>query len=144
MNLITRAVAPTSARPAEQQRVLRAERRQFLKRRWRGLAEDGTDFGFDLAERLAHGNVILALPEADYVIHQIPEAVLEVIFGEPRPTALVAWKLGNLHQPVQVRVDRLWVADDPSVRRMLELEGIPFTARVEIFNPLRVAEHAGV
>ena len=74
-----------------------AERRLFLKRRWRGQAEDGTEFGFDLAERLAHGQVIFVQDDVDYVIHQIPEPVLEIPLGDPSRAALLA--SGRLSRP---------------------------------------------
>ena len=58
MYLITRMLAPASVSPMEDQVVLAVERRQFLNRRWRGMAEDGTEFGFDLESRLTDGCVI--------------------------------------------------------------------------------------
>jgi urease accessory protein len=56
MLLIQRHVQVASARPAAEQVRLRVERRMFLKRRWRGTAEDGVEFGFDLAGRLHSSN----------------------------------------------------------------------------------------
>ena len=58
MHLIQRLLAESSNLPPERQVTLSAERRQFLKRRWRGIAEDGTEFGFDLETRLTDGGVI--------------------------------------------------------------------------------------
>ena len=54
---------------------LPVERRVLAKRRWRGQAMDGTDFGFDLQAPLRHGICFHAEKEKTYVIEQKPEEV---------------------------------------------------------------------
>ena len=46
------------------------ERRVLAKRRWRGKAEDGTDFGFDLDVPLRHGICFHTENQKKYVISQ--------------------------------------------------------------------------
>ena len=70
MLLIQRHVLDASTRPVEEQVRLRVERRMFLKRRWRATAEDGLEFGFDLAGRLHSGAVIYQTEAVDYVMIQ--------------------------------------------------------------------------
>ena len=67
MLLIQRHVLEASPRPVEEQVRLRVERRMFLKRRWRASAEDGLEFGFDLAGRLHSGAVSHRTEAGDYV-----------------------------------------------------------------------------
>ena len=50
MKLIERMLAERAGDEGERVE-LRAERRKFLKRRWRGVAEDGREFGFDDIEK---------------------------------------------------------------------------------------------
>ena len=142
MHLIQHPVAPSSALPSEDQITLSADRRQFLKRRWRGIAEDGTEFGFDLENRLTDGCVIFQQDGKDYIVRQLPEAVYEVIYDSPSHAALVAWKVGNLHLPAQILDDRILVLHDEAMANLLEREGWSFTEPVVLFQPLKAMAHA--
>ena len=115
MYLIQRMLFRESDLPLERRVTLSAERRQFLKRRWRGIAEDGTEFGFDLEERLADGGVIFQLDGNDYVVRQLPEVVYRVPLVSPAQAALVAWKTGNLHLPAQILDDAILVLHDEAM-----------------------------
>lgn len=142
MHLVTRMLESASSRPPDEQVVLAAERRQFLKRRWRGVAEDGTEFGFDLESRLADGGVIFQQDGKDYVVRQLHETVFEVPFESPAHAALVAWKTGNLHLPAQIFDDRIRVLHDEAMRQLLERESWAFTEPVVLFSPLKAMAHA--
>ena len=119
-----------------------AERRQFLKRRWRGVAEDGEEFGFDLESRLPDGAVIWRTPTHDYVVHQEPEVVYVIRFAGVADAALIGWRIGNLHLPVEVAGDAVRVLHDPAVRQLCEREGWPLAEESVLFKPLRVVAHA--
>lgn len=142
MLLIQRHVLDASPRPAEEQVQLRVERRMFLKRRWRGTAEDGTDFGFDLAGRLHSGAVFHRTEEADYVILQEAEPICQISYADAAQAALIGWKIGNLHFPVQIGEGWLRVTRDTAVAQLCQREGWAMTVAEVIFNPLRVNPHA--
>jgi len=142
VHLIQRHLSETSARPASEQVRLRAERRQFLKRRWRGVAEDGTEFGFDLESRLPEGAVIFQTGTHDYVVHQEPETVYVLRPASSEEAVLIGWRIGNLHLPVEIAGGAVRVLHDPAVRPVCEREGWPFTEETVIFKPLRVLAHA--
>lgn len=142
MHLVQRMVADQSDRPETEQIRLVAERRMFLKRRWRGVAEDGTEFGFDLESRLKNGGVILREDLADYVVWQEPELIYEVLLETPAQAALVGWKVGNLHLPVEVTGNTVRVIHDPAMRQLCEREGWALNESTVVFNPLRVTAHA--
>ncbi|MBL4640618.1 MAG: hypothetical protein JKX86_02280, partial [Verrucomicrobiales bacterium] len=55
MQLIKQTIEPSAAELPEVELV--ADRFKLQKRRWRGEASDGADFGFELAEPLGHGAV---------------------------------------------------------------------------------------
>lgn len=114
----------------------------FLKRRWRATAPDGTDFGFDLESRLTHGCVFFQTPAADYVILQKPELVYEIPVTTAEFGALVGWKVGNLHFPVQVLPDRIRILHDSAITQLFEREKWPVSEVEVIFNPMRVVPHA--
>ena len=68
---------------------LTPDRATLAKRRWRGVAQDGREFGFDLDHALSDGSVFFREPGKSYVISQAPEAVLEIdvtpgLLGEGR------------------------------------------------------------
>lgn len=141
MHLIQRMLFRESAQPPELRVTLHAERRQFLKRRWRGVAEDGTEFGFDLDERLIDGCVIFREGGKDYVVRQTPEKVFRIAFENPAQAALVAWKTGNLHMPAQITGDALLVLHDEAMAQLIQREGWSFTEPEVLFTPMKAVPH---
>lgn len=142
MHLIQHLLAPESTQPLESCVVLRAERRQFLKRRWRGCADDGTEFGFDLETRLTDGCVIHRADGMDYIVRQLPETVYQIAFQSPAHAALVAWKTGNLHLPAQILDDAILVLHDVSMQQLLARECWSYTEPEVVFNPMKAMAHA--
>lgn len=121
---------------------LTVERRVLAKRRWRGQASDGTDFGFDLAVPLKHGVCFYNEDKRYYLIDQKPEKVFRVSFPNQQEAAHLAWQVGNLHFPAQFKENYLLVEGDLAVQYMLERNEIPFEESMEIFQPiLAVSSH---
>jgi urease accessory protein len=141
MHLIHRMLAAASVLPPDCQIVLHAERRQFLKRRWRGIADDGTEFGFDLDERLVDGCVIHHSAGTDYIVRQTPELVYRIPFQSPAQAALVAWKTGNLHMPAQICADAILVLHDDAMRNLIEREGWAYSEIEILFTPMKAVPH---
>ncbi len=128
--------------PPERQVTLHAERRQFLKRRWRAVAEDGVEFGFDLEERLVDGGVIFHDGGMDYIVRQLPEVVYRILLENPAQAALIAWKTGNLHMPAQILDDAILVLHDDAMRQLLERERWTYTEPEVIFTPMKAMAHS--
>ena len=119
---------------------LHAERLTLAKRRWRGVAEDGAEFGFDLAGPLSDGAVFYATEVAVYVIAQRPEPCLEVaLIPRVAPVARLGWAIGNLHFPIEVTEEVIRVPDDPALRQLFEREKIPFVPCERVFKPFAKA-----
>ena len=142
MHLIQRMIADKSVLPPERQVVLTAERPQFLKRRWRGIAEDGTEFGFDLDTRLTDGCVIFQEAGNDYIVRQLPEMIYEVSFESPAEAAWIGWKVGNLHLPAQILDHSIRVLHDEAMTQLLEREGWAFTEPAVMFTPMKAVAHS--
>ena len=118
------------------------ERLTLAKRRWRGAAEDGGDFGFDLAAPLTDGACVFQNGSAAYFIAQKYEPVLEVALGTDGPaSARLGWVIGNLHFPLEVAGAIVRVADDSALRQLFEREHITFVACKRVFHPLSGAHH---
>lgn len=115
---------------------LRVDRATLAKRRWRGVAEDGKEFGFDLDEAINHGAHFFAVGENYYVIEQTLEEVLEIPVTSLEQAARVAWSLGNLHFGVEVLPGAVRVTEDPAVLQLLAREGITFKKVTCVFLPL--------
>jgi urease accessory protein len=120
---------------------LLADRTTLAKRRWRGVAEDGKEFGFDLDEPLSHGDHFFAGHDTRYVIEQTPEEVLEIPVSTLEQAARIAWSLGNLHFGVQVLAGAVRVTEDPAVLQLLSREGIAFKRVNCVFLPLSAGAH---
>lgn len=118
------------------------ERLTLAKRRWRGVAEDGREFGFDLDAPLPDGAAVFQSESAVYVIAQKFEPVIEVALdGDASNAARLGWMIGNLHFPLEVAGSLVRVADDPALRQLFKRERTPFIACKRVFHPLGGAHH---
>lgn len=136
---IIKELNPINPEMFERTVSLNVERRVLAKRRWRGQAEDGTDFGFDLVLPLSNGICFHAEGDKNYVIDQKPEVVFRIPFPDQREAAHRAWQVGNLHFPAQFLESYLLVEGDQAVRLMLERNQIPFEEGMEVFQPVLAA-----
>ena len=72
--------------------ALRVDRITLAKRLWRGTAEDGAEFGFELDTPLKHGDVVHETSVARYVITQQEEPVIEIPLDmQPSAAAGIGW-----------------------------------------------------
>jgi len=123
--------------------ALRADRITLAKRLWRGTAEDGTEFGFELEKPLRHGDSVWQTAAARYVIHQYDEPVVEISLDLPPSAAAgIGWAIGNLHLELASESTRLLAPDEPAVRQLLDRLKVPFRPTTAIFRPGRFARGA--
>jgi urease accessory protein len=129
-------INPDAALPVVE---LRVERRTLMKRLWRGAAADGTEFGFELAAPLKHGDAFFQTAAARYVIVQEAEPVLEVLIGElpASATAGIGWAVGNLHLEFSSEATRLLTPDEPAARQLFARIQINFNPTTAVFRPGR-------
>jgi urease accessory protein len=123
--------------PALPRVPLIVDRLTLSKRRWRGVANDGQEFGFDLEFPLADGDYFIATERAAYLVQQSEETVLEVpLSADSSAAARLGWIIGNLHFPLQVIDSVVRVADDPALRQLFEREQLRYVVAQRIFRPL--------
>ena len=118
---------------------LRVDRLTLAKRRWRAVAADGTDFGFDLEHPLHDGVAFFETDSAVYCIAQQPEDLCEVKLGDATLAARVGWSIGNLHFPIAIEEGAVLAPDDPAVRQLLDREHIPYAVVKKVFHPFKIA-----
>jgi urease accessory protein len=116
---------------------LSVDRLTLAKRRWRGVADDGREFGFDLAEPLHDGAAFFQIDGAIYAIAQQPEPVFEISLATPGEGARIGWLIGNLHFSLDLDGNLIHVPDDSAVRQMLEREHIHYSEVSRVFHPTR-------
>jgi len=138
LHLVTQTLATTDlSRP---EIALRADRFTLAKRLWRGTADDGTEFGCELAVPLKTGDTIFQTDAARYVVRQNEEPVVEISLDiAPSAAAGIGWAVGNLHLELAAEPTRLIAADEPAVRQLLERIKVPYRATRAIFRPGRFA-----
>jgi urease accessory protein len=124
--------------------VLRVERRTLAKRLWRGVAEDGAEFGFQLARPLSSGDVFFQTASARYEIEQQAEPVLAIALdGLPASaTAGIGWAVGNLHLEFSSEAQRLLTPDEPAARQLFTRIQIAYTPTEAVFRPGRFKRSA--
>ena len=119
---------------------IRVDRIKLAKRRWRGTAVDGIEFGFELTVPLRDGQVVYQSASARYVIRQEPEAVLEVDLAIASSAAAgIGWAVGNLHLELMAEPHRLLTPDDKAARQLFERIKVPFRETTAVFRPGRFA-----
>ena len=116
---------------------LSVDRQTLAKLRWRGNAEDGREFGFDLAEPLNDGDPFFYTAGATYIIAQQPEPVFEIPLSTPAASAQLGWLIGNLHFSIELASDVIRVAVDSAIRQLLLREHIHFSEVSRVFHPAR-------
>ena len=141
MQLINAPIAsPNTSLPEV---LLSVERLTIAKRLWRGVAQDGTEFGFELERPLRNGETFWQTDAVRYVIAQQLESVLEIDLAiAPSAAAGIGWAVGNLHLELCAEPARLLAADEPAVRQLLERLQVPFKATTAVFRPGRFARGA--
>jgi urease accessory protein len=118
---------------------LRVDRIRLAKRRWRHVAEDGVEFGFELDAPLRDGDVFWQTAAHRYVIRQDPEPVLVVdmeLLAAPA-AAGIGWAVGNLHLDLMADSKRLVTPDDKPARQLFERIHIAYTEERLVFRPGR-------
>ncbi|MDO8539251.1 MAG: urease accessory protein UreE [Opitutaceae bacterium] len=138
--MLTLIHAPLTATDAagREEVALQADRMTLAKRLWRGSADDGTEFGFQLATPLKHGDTIFESPTARYVIRQAEEPVVEISLDiAASASAGIGWAIGNLHLELSAEPARLLAPDEPAVRQLLERLKVPYRQTTAIFRPGR-------
>lgn len=129
-----------AADPSLPEIALRVERLTLAKRLWRGTADDGSEFGFELDAPLKHGDTFFQSATARYSVQQHPEGVVEVSLDvAPSAAAGIGWAIGNLHLELQSETTRLLAPDEPAVRQLLDRLKVPFKQATAIFRPGRFA-----
>lgn len=118
--------------------ALRIDRLRLAKRLWRGTADDGREFGFELETPLKPDQTVWEGEGKRYLIVQEPEPVLEVALNvTPAAAAGIGWAIGNLHLELSAEPTRMLTPDDPATRQLLERIKVPFFATTAVFRPGR-------
>lgn len=136
MQLITAPLASSdSSRP---EIAVRVDRQTLAKRLWRGAADDGREFGCELAAPLRHGDTLHETEAARYVVRQQEEPVVEVALDiAPSAAAGIGWAIGNLHLELSAEPHRLVAPDEPALRQLLERLKVPYRTTTAVFRPGR-------
>ena len=101
----------------------------------------------DLKEpvHLLEGDVLEAENGEYFLIHAANEPLYAVTANTPLELTQLAWHLGNRHQAVEIKENRILVLRDPVIRAMLEGLGATIEEIEAPFQPLHGAyhDHAG-
>ena len=123
--------------PLLPQIAVTVDRLTLAKRRWRGVAADGQEFGFDLEHHLHNEDILFQSEAAVYRIAQTPEPVLTIHLGSDAHTAArLGWIIGNLHFQLGIIGNNVLVPDDPALRQLFEREHISHSLDTQVFHPL--------
>lgn len=126
--------------PADDRVVLRADERRV--RRKRLVAQGGTEVMLDFEHaRTLHSGEALETDGRLVEIVGAEEPLLALTVAGRLTLAELAWHLGNRHLAAQIETDRILVARDPVIRRMVEGLGAEVEEIEEAFDPVHGAYH---
>ncbi len=121
--------------------VIHIDRTRLYKRRWRAVAECGTEVAVALDEAAKHGQVIMG-KEQVFLIQQIPEKVVVIpIPVDPSFAAKIGWYFGNRHLPIEVRDDVMLTEYFPNLLDSLNRIGIEHSVGEDILRCKPHSEH---
>jgi urease accessory protein len=111
------------------------------RRRFRYVADAGTDFVLDLAQTtLLHDGDGLLLDDGRIVrVVAAPESLVAVTAADNVALLRLAWHIGNRHLPAQLSAERVLLRDDAVIVAMLRGLGAQVEPIVAAFTPERGA-----
>ena len=115
---------------------VKINRHSLQKKHWRVTAEDGEDIAVELDTPCNHGDVVYESNGKKYIIDQLPEAVILVdIPHDIEQSAFLGWFLGNQHLPIEIKEKTIRIADEKTVRQLLDRNHIHFHTQETVFSP---------
>ncbi len=140
MHLITQILPSTKG--CRSVVLIVVDRHKLARRRWRGIAADGTEFGIDVAEAIRHGDCVYQTESTHYIVEQEPEECLLILLSEVCNAAWIGWMIGNLHFKASFSEEGLLVQDDLAVIQMLDREQIAYKQVTRVFQPAKQGGHS--
>jgi urease accessory protein UreE len=111
-------------------------RHTLQKKHWRITAADGEDIAVELDKPCSHGDAVCETDRKRYIIDQLPEAVITVkIPDDSEQSAVLGWFIGNQHIPLEVKNNTIRIADEATVRQLLDRNHIHYHCEESIFCP---------
>lgn len=118
---------------------VQVDRHTLQKRRWRAVAEDGTEVAVALSQPVVDGDFLDAGARAFRVVQEPEEVVVITLPEASEMAAKIGWYLGNRHIPVEVRDDEIVVEAFPTLTDSLKRIGIGYELRTDV---LRCGAHS--
>ena len=134
MQLIYRPLSSFNQQPVNTVELI-TSRLQLQKRIWRGVAEDGKVFGFDLEEPLGNDQAFYDCDGSLYIVKQEPEAVYAIDLITLKQAAETAWMIGNLHFSASFSEKSLIVPVDPALQNLFVEQSISYREETMVFQP---------
>ena len=119
-------------------------RHTLQKKRWRVTAEDGVDIAVELENPCKHGDIVYESKTKAYRVEQKPEDLITLKIPEDtEQSAILGWFLGNQHLPVEVKDGHIRIADDYTVRQLLDRNHFHYHLANDVFqaNPHSKTAH---
>lgn len=114
--------------------LLPVARIDLWKRRWRGIAEDGTEVAVALEEAATNGQILCGDALSFRIVQEPEEVVAIPIPKDADLAAKIGWYLGNRHIPIEVTAAEMVMENFPTLTDSLKRIGISFEIREDVLN----------
>lgn len=112
--------------------ALPVARVDLWKRRWRGVAADGTEVAVALAEAARDGQCLAGGGRCFLIKQREEELVVIPLPPEVDMAAKIGWYLGNRHIPIEVRGSMMLMENFPTLTDSLTRIGIRYHLKVDV------------
>ena len=127
--------------------VLAWEERRWMRGRF--TTERGRKIGIALptGTTIPPGSVLYIGEDWYLKLEGAIEPVLEIIPSDSSEAVKIAFEVGNRHFPLALDANKILVADDKAMVRLMERLGVPFRRRQAVFDPIgntQLHQHAAI
>ena len=139
---------PDDLRAKEEDKLVLAwEERRWMRGRF--TTERGRKIGIALPTGtvISPGSVLYISEDWYLRLEGAIESVLEILPSDYNETVRIAFEVGNRHFPLALDEDKILVADDKTMVRLMERLGTRFSRRQAVFDPIgntQLHQHATV
>jgi urease accessory protein len=120
----------------EDKLVLGWEQRRWMRGRF--TTERGRKIGIALptGTMIAPGSILHVGHDWYLRMEAAIEPVLEIVPSDSAEAVKIAFEVGNRHFPLALDENKILVADDKTMMRLMERLGVPFRRRQAVFDPI--------
>lgn len=131
----------------EDRLVLSWEERRWLRGRFTTERKRKVGIALPTGAAVPPGSILYVAEDWYLRLDGAIEPVLEIVPSDCHEAVKIAFEVGNRHFPLALDGNKILVADDKAMVRLMERLGVPYRQRQAVFDPIRntqLHQHAAI